>query len=66
MKKIYFNMNSYKAECDELGRVFNIETNDFEPVYLLRHEKDEFYNVRLICGINFFSVNVKHILIEER
>ena len=65
MKKLYFNMNSYKEECNELGRVFNIETNDFEPIYLLRHEREEFYNVRLRCGINFFSVNAKHLEIKE-
>ena len=66
MKQIVLNVNSYLAECEKSNNQAQIETNnDYEAIDILRHEKNDLYNIRLKSKKNLMSINAKHIEIKE-
>ena len=66
MKQIVLNVKSYLEECEDLNEQPQIRSNnDYEAVDILRHERNDLYNIRLKSKKNLMSVNSKHIEIKE-
>lgn len=66
MKQIVLNVKSYLSECKELNEQPQIKSNNaYEAVDILRHERNDLYNIRLKSKKNLMSVNSKHIEIKE-
>lgn len=66
MKQVVLNVKSYLKECENLNKKPQIELNSiYEIVDILRHERNDLYNIRLKSKKNLMSVNSKHIEIKE-
>ena len=66
MKQVVLNVKSYLKECENLNKQPQIELNSiYEVVDILRHERNDLYNIRLKSKKNLMSVNSKHIEIKE-
>ena len=66
MKQIVLNVKSYLKECEDLNEQPQIRSNnDYEAVDILRHERNDLYNIRLKSKKNLMSINSKHIEIKE-
>ena len=67
-KQVFFNMKEFLKDAKERKLALMMDPNDYDEfilVKILRHEKDDLYNIRLATGKNIISVSSKFIEIKE-
>ena len=67
-KQVFFNMKEFLKDAKERKLALMMDPNDHDEfilVKILRHERDDLYNVRLATGKNIISVSSKFIEIKE-
>ena len=67
-KQVFFNMKEFLKDAKERKLALMMDPNDYDEfilVKILRHEKDDLYNIRLSTGKNIISVSSKFIEIKE-
>mgnify|MGYP001440306714 CR=1 FL=1 len=67
-KQVFFNMKEFLKDAKERKLALMMDPNDYDEfilVKILRHERDDLYNVRLATGKNIISVSSKFIEIKE-
>ncbi len=68
MKQVFFNMKEFLKDADKRKLALVMDPKDYDEfilVKILRHEKDDLYNVRLSSGKNIISVSSKFIEMKE-
>ncbi len=67
-KQVFFNMKEFLKDAKERKLALMMDPNDYDEfilIKILRHEKDDLYNIRLATGKNIISVSSKFIEIKE-
>ena len=67
-KQVFFNIKEFLKDAKERKLALMMDPNDYDEfilIKILRHEKDDLYNIRLATGKNIISVSSKFIEIKE-
>lgn len=67
-KQVFFNMKKFLEDSEKRKLALMMDPNDYDEfilVTVLRHEKNDLYNIRLATGKNIISVSSKFIEIRE-
>ena len=67
-KQVFFNIKEFLKDAKERKLALMMDPNDYDEfilIKILRHEKDDLYNIRLSTGKNIISVSSKFIEIKE-
>ena len=68
MKQVFFNMKEFLKDAKKRKLALMMDPKDYDEfilITILRHEKNDLYNVRLSTGKNIISVSSKFIEIKE-
>ena len=67
-KQVFFNMKEFLEDANKRKLALMMEPEDYDEfilITILRHEKNDLYNVRLANGKNIISVSSKFIEMKE-
>ena len=66
MKKLVFNVEKYVRDCKDLNiKPQTLVDDHYKIITVLRHEKNDLYNIRLIDKKNLMSISSDYIEIKE-
>ncbi len=68
MKQVFFNMKEFLKDAKKRKLALMMDPKDYDEfilITILRHEKNDLYNVRLSTGKNIISVSSKFIEVKE-
>ena len=67
-KQVFFKMKEFLEDANKRKLALMMEPEDYDEfilITILRHEKNDLYNVRLANGKNIISVSSKFIEMKE-
>ena len=68
MNQVFFKMKEFLEDANKRKLALMMEPEDYDEfilITILRHEKNDLYNIRLANGKNIISVSSKFIEMKE-